>query len=86
MIWSWIFQIIFELVGFFLNMLPNVSSMSGIGSAITTASGYIAVPYSFLPTITITVLAILTFDIVFETGYLLFKGIYWVIRRFPTQS
>lgn len=86
MIWSWIFDIIFEVLTYFIAKLPAVSSMSGVGSAITIASGYISVVYNFLPLITITVLAILVFDIVFESAYLLYKAVYWVIRRFPTQS
>ena len=86
MIWSWIFDLIFQFLSYFIGKLPNVSSMDGIGSAVTTASGYISVVYDFLPLITITVLAILVFDIVFESAYLLYKAVYWVIRRFPTQS
>lgn len=86
MIWSWIFDLIFEVLTYFIAMLPTVTSMDGVGSAITIASGYISVVYNFLPLITVTVLAILVFDIVFESAYLLYKAVYWVIRRFPTQS
>jgi hypothetical protein len=79
-------QIIFIAVFGLISLLPNVSTTSGFGSAITTASGYISALHSFVPYTTTTMLSILAFDIVFESGYLAFKGIYWVIRRFPTQS
>lgn len=79
-------QIIFAIVFNLVNLLPNVSSTSAFGSAITTASGYISGLYSFVPYITVTMLAVLSFDIVFESGYLAFKGIYWIIKRLPTQS
>jgi hypothetical protein len=66
--------------------LPAVSINSNIGSSISTASTYISGVYAFIPLITITLLAIIAFDILFESSYLLYKVVYWVIRRFPTQS
>jgi hypothetical protein len=77
---------IFGVVLFLINLLPNVAVNTGIGLSITTASSYISGVYSFIPLITTTLLAIIAFDIIFESGYLLYKVIYWIIRRFPTQS
>jgi len=86
MIWSWIFTLIFTIVNYLLGLLPTVTDTSGFGASLATAGGYIAVPYQFLPVVTVTILLIVAFDVVFESGYLLFKVIYWVMRRFPTQS
>jgi hypothetical protein len=86
MITSAILNAIFGAVQFLINKLPSITTNSGIGSSIATASTYISGVYSFIPLITITLLAIIAFDIIFESGYLLYKVIYWVIRRFPTQS
>jgi len=86
MITSTILGIFFNAVSYLVGFLPPVSAGSGFVSAITTASGYISGVYSFLPAVTTTLLAILAFDLLFEGGYLIFKVIYWVIRRLPTQS
>jgi len=86
MITSAFLNAFFGAVSYLVGKLPDVSTTSNFGSAIATASGYISGVHSFLPLITISVLAILAFDLLFEGGYLLFKVIYWVIRRFPTQS
>lgn len=86
MIWSWIFQGVFDILNYFLGMLPSVATNGGIATAIGVANGLISLLYSLFPLIILTLLGILVFDVVFETGYLLFKAIYWVIRRFPTQS
>lgn len=76
----------FNAVSFLLSYLPDIPQYSSITSVITTVSSYISSLYSFIPYIIITILAILAFDLAFEAGYLLFKIIYWVIRRIPTQS
>jgi hypothetical protein len=76
----------FNTVSFLLSYLPDIPAYSSITTAITTIGGYISSIYSFIPFIITTILAILAFDILFETGYFLFKIIYWVIRRIPTQS
>lgn len=86
MITSAILNLIYRAVAFLINKLPSITSNSGIGASVATASRYISGVYSFLPVITITLLAIIAFDIIFESSYLLYKVIYWVIRRFPTQS
>lgn len=79
-------QLVFIIVFNLVNLLPNVSTTSAFGTAIMTASGYISALHDFVPYITITILAVLSFDVVFESGYLAFKGIYWIIKRLPTQS
>lgn len=79
-------NIIFGVLSYLVSLLPTVTDGGTFTSAITTASGYISAVYAFIPVITITLLAILSFDILFESGYLFYKVVYWVIRRFPTQS
>jgi hypothetical protein len=86
MITSALLNYIFEIVQFLINKLPSITTNSGIGSSIATASTYISGVYAFIPYISTTLLAIISFDIIFESGYLLYKVIYWIIRRFPTQS
>lgn len=65
-------------------LLPNVSQISAIGTAVTTVSGYLASLDTFLPITAI--LAILSAFIVYEFSYFSFKVVYWIIRRIPTQS
>lgn len=86
MITSGILIIIFGTLNYLIAFLPTVSDTGTFSTAITTASGYISAVYAFIPSIITAILAIIAFDIVFETAYLLYKVIYWVIRRFPTQS
>lgn len=86
MITSALLNAVFGVVSFFINKLPSITTNSGIGTAIATGSTYISGVYAFIPFISTTILAIIAFDIIFESGYLLYKVIYWVIRRFPTQS
>jgi hypothetical protein len=76
----------FNTVSFLLSYLPDTPAYSSITTAITTTVGHISSIYSFIPYIITNILAILAFDLLFETGYFLFKVIYWVIRRIPTQS
>jgi hypothetical protein len=86
MITSVFFNLIFSAVSFLVNKLPDVSMNSNFTVAISTASTYITAIYNLFPYIITAVLAIIAFDLLFEGAYLLFKVIYWVIRRFPTQS
>jgi|GEM_PF-6654891 len=86
MITSVFFNLIFTAVSFLVNKLPDVSMNSNFTIAISTASTYITAIYNIFPYIITAVLAIIAFDLLFEGAYLLFKVIYWVIRRFPTQS
>ena len=86
MITSAFLNIFFSVISYLLGLLPAVSVSSGFASSIATASTYISGVYAFIPLISTTILAIIAFDIIFESSYLLYKVIYWVIRRFPTQS
>lgn len=86
MITSAVLNAIFSAVQSIINKLPVVNLNSGIGSAISTASGYFSGIHNFIPVISTTLLVIIGFDIIFESSYLLYKVVYWVIRRFPTQS
>jgi hypothetical protein len=86
MITSAFLNIFYSVISFMISGLPTVSTNSNIVTTVTTANTYISAVYAFIPLITITLLAIITFDIIFEASYFLYKVIYWVIRRFPTQS
>jgi hypothetical protein len=86
MIIAGIVNFILGIVSFLVSGLPDISYSSSFGSAIVTANGYISTVYSFLPLITASLLAIVVFDVAFEFSYFLYKIIYWIIRRFPTQS
>jgi len=86
MITSGILNIIFAVLGFLIGLLPDIQTTSTFGTTIITGSSYLATLYSFIPFIISTLLAIVVFDLLFESGYMIFKVVYWVIRRFPTQS
>lgn len=86
MITSAFMNIFFWVISLLIGLLPTVQANSSLTTAIQTASSYVSGAYSFLPVITITLLAIVVFDVIFEGSYLFYKAIYWVIRRFPTQS
>jgi hypothetical protein len=86
MITSAILNIFFWVLGYLIDFLPNINIDGNFGTAIATGSGYLSVLYTFIPLITTTLLAVLAFDLIFEGGYMIFKVVYWVIRRFPTQS
>jgi len=86
MITSAILNIIFLVLGYLIGLLPDITIDSNFTTAIMTASSYLSTLYSFLPFIVSTILAIIVFDLLFESGYMIFKVVYWVIRRFPTQS
>jgi len=86
MIITGIENFILGIVAYLISLLPEVSITSPFGTAIVTANGYISTAYSFLPFITLSLLAIIAFDVAFEFSYFVYKIIYWIIRRFPTQS
>jgi hypothetical protein len=86
MITSLFLNLIFDAVSYLLNKLDTVSTSNPFLTAVSTVSGYISALYHFMPVITVSALAIVAFDVAFEGGYLFFKVVYWVIRRFPTQS
>jgi len=72
------------IIVYFLQQLNDVQLNSGIATMLETVTGYASALNAFLPIDVL--LGIIIFDIAFETGYLIFKTIYWIIRRFPTQS
>lgn len=86
MIYSVIVKFVLDAVNTLLGYLPTVTIGGNFATSIVTGSTYISSIYAVLPVIIVTLFAILTFDIVFESGYMLYKVIYWIIRRFPTQS
>jgi hypothetical protein len=86
MITSAFLNIVFVVIGYLIGFLPNIQTISTFNTAIVTASSYLSTVYSFIPLIVSTLLAIIVFDVIFESGYMIFKVVYWVIRRFPTQS
>jgi len=86
MITSAFLNLFWGIIALLLSFLSDVSTSSSITTAISTTSGYLTSLNSFIPYILGSVLSIIAFDLVFESSYLLFKVIYWVIRRFPTQS
>jgi len=86
MITSAFLNLFFRVVSALVDGLPNITTNSAFGTAIITGSSYISAIHSFIPLISTTLLAIIAFDVLFEGSYLLYKVIYWVIRRFPTQS
>ena len=86
MITSAFLNIIFDALSYLVGFLPDVALNNSFTTAITTASGYLTALHNLLPYTVVVILAIIAFDVTFEAGYLLYKVIYWVIRRFPTQS
>lgn len=81
---STILYIIFEALKWLLMKLPDISTTSGIGGAITSASPYISSADQIIPVGIL--LAIISFDIIFWSSYWVYQGIYWVIKKIPTIS
>ena len=75
---------IFDAINLLVAKLPDVATGNPFLNAVGNASGYMASLDIVIPVGTL--LSILTFYVIFEAGYLTFKVIYWIIRRFPTQS
>lgn len=81
---STILYIVFEALGWLMAKLPDITTTTGIGGAITSASPYISSADQIIPVVTL--LAILTFDIIFWSSYWVYQGIYWIIKKIPTIS
>jgi len=64
--------------------LPIATLSTNFTDAVTSISSYLAALNQILPITTIIDLMALTLS--FEAGYFTFKGIMWVVKRFPTQS
>jgi|LSQX01.3.fsa_nt_gb hypothetical protein len=86
MITSTFINLFYNLVNKLVGLLPDISLTSSFSDAIITASSYISAINNFIPSVVLAILAVVTIDIAFETGYLAFKIVYWIIKRFPTQS
>ena len=85
MILTAILDTIFVFLGLFLSPLSlanNVSLNSNFGSSLSTAGGYLHSINSIIPVD--TMLIILGISLVFESGYLVFKVLMWVIKKIPT--
>ena len=81
---SAILYIIFGSLGWIMGHLPDVSTTTGIGGAITSASPYLSTADQILPVATL--IAIISFDVVFWSAYWVYQGIYWIIKKIPTIS
>jgi len=72
-----------------LQLLADATMPAGFTNVIHVVSGYISMFTTsgiLLPLTIQTILAILGFSLAFEAGYLLYKIIYWVIKKIPTIS
>jgi hypothetical protein len=66
-----------------IRLLPDVSMPSGVTSAISTVSGYMATLYAIVPVTATALLAILGLVFTAETAILTYKGIMWLVRKIP---
>jgi hypothetical protein len=55
-----------------------------ITTPFAAVSSYVMVLDFIVPAALLT--SLLAYSVIFEGGYFVFKGIYWIIRRLPTQS
>lgn len=78
-----IYAIVYLVSSPFL-LLPEVTLPSGYLSSITSASSYITPINTIIPLDTL--LNIFYLFIGIEVAYFTFKGIMWLVKRFPTQS
>ena len=67
-----------------LRGLPNVAVPANVSTAITNASGYLT-SFNFVLPVT-TLVIIIGAVLIYETAVFSYKGIMWIIKRFPTQS
>lgn len=75
-----LYGILLVIVGLLLNT-ADVSATSSIATAIQAASGYLSsVPF---PLFLLSLLATLSFLVVFEAFYWGYKGVRWVYNKIP---
>jgi len=67
-----------------IRIFSDASLPTAITTSITTASGYMSALSDFVPITTI--LSLLGFSLLFETGYFVYKVAYWIIKKIPTIS
>lgn len=65
--------------------LPDVVLTAGIGSALVTAGGYMAVVNAFFP-IGVLITVFISVHLALESGIFVYKAIMWVVRKFPGVS
>jgi hypothetical protein len=65
-------------------LLSDVSMNSGMAGALNSVGGYLSPMDLIFPMGTL--LAVLGVFLLYESGYLVYKIMMWIIRRFPTQS
>lgn len=81
MITSGILFVLLGVVNFFIGFLPIASSNSSIGTAMTTASGYVSSIGAVFPVGTLV--AIVSFILVFDGFWLLYQVIRWAYQKIP---
>jgi len=84
MIFEAIINSLFWIVNLIVSILPTASLPSELTSSISTATGYLAAINNFVPLTTI--FSIFAIYLTIEGGIFLYKGIMWLLKRFPTQS
>jgi len=67
-----------------LFLLSDVTLDGAFNTAIASVSGYFSSLTAVVPTGTL--ITILGITLIYEFWYFTFKLVYWLIRRFPTQS
>jgi len=81
---STILYIIFEALQWIVAKLPDITTTTGIGGAITSSAPYLSTADQVLPVATL--IAILSFELIFWGAYWVYQGIYWIIKKIPTIS
>jgi hypothetical protein len=81
MITSGILFAILGVVNLFVGFLPIASANSGIGTAMASASGYVASINAVFPVSTL--LAIVAFILVFDGFWFLYQVIRWAYTKIP---
>lgn len=67
-----------------LRLLADVVVNADFAAAISSVGSYIKAVDNFIPTATILIILGLVLSI--DTSIFAYKGIMWVVKRFPTQS
>lgn len=81
-----IYAIVFGLANVTILLLPDVSLSSGISTAISTATQYIAAIYNIMPIVITAIFICFAVILVLEIFLGGYKLLMWVIRRLPGQS
>lgn len=84
MILDFLLNLVYDLIYYFSNLLPDASISDGLSSAVSTAGGYLASVDSILPIYSLMVMVGIFLSI--ELFILSIKIINWFIRKIPTIS